>query len=341
MGSKARAGRQNIGGIHQDDLIEQLDEFAEALGREGVPVVKGSVLNDALSELPRLKAMREGRLPYDHTVDARDRWRAMLGLVDTARKVLAVRENPSFPALIPHFRYFANARTVQSLAQNTPSTHNDQESNHLFELLAGATVMQFATDVSLDPPQSDGSNPDVMFTFRGHRWAIACKTMDSDKTRTLVRRVNEGAHQIKKSNAEKGFVLVNLKNIFPHNELWRKLSPRDKPVEYEAWTSIEPATARMRQLFETTVLNPLRAKASSKALQIPVSGNSRALPVLACYVHSTASLKVGTESRFLPLVHIHRLMIGHRARQQMRGWHSKSKDLIDRLARAMQWREAA
>ena len=82
--------------------------------------------------------------------------------------------------------------------------------------------MGFAQDLKVDHPtkSSGGKNPDIVFSYQGTRWAIACKTLDTEKAETLTGNISEGILQIDKSNADRGIVIVNMKNQIDHDKAW-------------------------------------------------------------------------------------------------------------------------
>jgi hypothetical protein len=59
-----------------------------------------------------------------------------------------------------------------------------------------------------------------MGRFKGTLWAIACKAMHSKNPKTFGERVQEAVEQIEVSAADRGLVVVNMKNTFDHDKLW-------------------------------------------------------------------------------------------------------------------------
>ncbi len=106
-------------------------------------------------------------------------------------------------------------------AQNVSASPVDQATQKIFELLIGALIARFALDVALDSPDSGkaSTNPDVLCTFEGVRWGVACKTIHGDAPRTFADRICEGADQIARSEATRGIVLLNLFNVLPYDRL--------------------------------------------------------------------------------------------------------------------------
>jgi hypothetical protein len=143
--------------------------------------------------------------------------RSLAGFGDLARLVLSVSNSESFQALLPHLRLLNDGQILQ----NIPSRASDQIANKLFELYVACLAMRCGTNVTLDDPsRSDGSNPDVLCTFGGIRWGIACKVVHGASPQSLLDLIEGGLDQIDRSPASTGVVIVNLKNRIDHDFYW-------------------------------------------------------------------------------------------------------------------------
>jgi hypothetical protein len=83
-------------------------------------------------------------------------------------------------------------------------------------------LLPAATNLRLDTGVAGTPNPDILCDFEGERWGIACKvlyTADSRRYRDVIRN---GARQIERSDASRGFVCISLRNILDQ----RLLLPR-------------------------------------------------------------------------------------------------------------------
>src|SRR5258708_56894 len=83
-------------------------------------------------------------------------------------------------------------------------------------------------------------------------WAFACKVMTGASPKSLFDRTLEGTRQIKRSTAERGCVIVNLKNRFDHRGFWPILNEEDlgsgaSPV-FGAQVSLASAVERLRMI---------------------------------------------------------------------------------------------
>jgi hypothetical protein len=75
-----------------------------------------------------------------------------------------------------------------------------------------------------NPHQSKGNNPDVLFTINGVRWGVACKVPNSENPLTMWDNFKKGLEQIQNSDAHRGFVLFNLKNLISLDEVWPRVA---------------------------------------------------------------------------------------------------------------------
>ncbi len=106
-------------------------------------------------------------------------------------KILALKSGSAAP-LMPHSR--------------------SQADDTVLELLCGYTCTQFAEDVIFD-------EPDIYCSFEGETWGLACKSAYGTP-KTIAAATRDGVKQLNKVNVDKGFVLVDLTNLFPHEEMY-------------------------------------------------------------------------------------------------------------------------
>lgn len=144
--------------------------------------------------------------------------RIAIGVFDIASKMNYAASHPDFSSLRDHVAlFFASKGLVQNLA--SPST--DAETNKIFELLFAAIAMQFASEVTVEHPhRSKGNNPDVIMTFRGRTYGVACKAPHSRNYKTIAENIKKGVEQVIASPADTGFAAINLKNVWDNEKLW-------------------------------------------------------------------------------------------------------------------------
>jgi hypothetical protein len=99
-----------------------------------------------------------------------------------------------------------------------------------------------------DPNESSGGrNPDIIAEINGTSWAFACKTMHSSLAKSFLDRVRGGIKQIEATNANKGLVVISLKNVLPHDHLWPVVrEPETGDFIYFSY----PDCSRVQQLLQ-------------------------------------------------------------------------------------------
>jgi hypothetical protein len=237
---------------------KRADDFIDLLYNIGIDVKPGSQTEtDALAITDIVEMWRDpNKMPAN--VNTRQLFRSAAGFIDFGSKILAVQDHPDFHELLAHLKTLCDG----SFVQNRWSSVLDAVANKMIELYFGALSMQFATDVKLDDPvkSSGGTNPDVMFTYRGKRWALAMKTLHSvENVQTIFDNIRKGCEQIERSVADHGMVVINLKNVLNHDALWpengRHLSEQDARdvVDYQIRSiAIDPEkfqTEEWKELF--------------------------------------------------------------------------------------------
>lgn len=195
--------------------------FESLLGSVGITIRSGSVLERLYlntidlchkHECPELR-------PAD-SVDVRPSYREMVGLYDLLVKLVSASTHPSFPQLLPHLRLLNEGNPLQSV--NTSVL--DQENNKLFELYVAALCLGIPVkDLTVDDPHSSsGDNPDVLASYEGKRWGLACKALHTSAPMTIMDNIRKAVDQIERSGAESGFPILSAKNIIPHDDTWRR-----------------------------------------------------------------------------------------------------------------------
>lgn len=221
--------------------------------------------------------------------DVRSTYRTLVGLHELANAVLAVQHTPSFDALLPHLRMLSRG----SALQNIPSSPTDQVTNKLFELFAASLTMQCGSDVLLDDPESSkGDNPDVIATLCGRRWGIACKVIHGLNPEGFVGHLIKGIDQIEKSEAEVGAVLVNLKNVLPHESIWPLAEVEDGSGELATGCWSDPAAP-----YEI-LINSLNDLGDTLESYLPpgylhtIFAGKKSLPGFLLWAHSVSGVRI-------------------------------------------------
>lgn len=198
-----------------DQAAFVVDQFLGLLEARGLGLKHGSMAED--EALAMTDVLEMWKNPELRPRDPRQVVRAATGFVDLAGKVVSAAEHPDFDQLWPHLEMLIKTTVLQ----NAASPVTDDAANKVIELYVACLAMRFGSNVKLDhPTSSKGDNPDVMFDFRGQRWAFALKTLHSTKPRTIYDNIKKGADQIEVSSAQFGLVILNTKNVLDHDLLW-------------------------------------------------------------------------------------------------------------------------
>lgn len=218
------------------------------------------------------------------TADLRPFARSFAGLADLTKLLLAVDGHPSFDALLPHLRLLNDGRVLL----NDPAPATDQVANKLFELYIGALSMLCGSDVSLDDPVSaSGLNPDVLASFNGDAWGIACKVLHGSHPQTLIDLIESGLDQIDRSPATTGAVVVNVKNRINHDRYWPPATRNpDGSTSTQAYAALsEPLNGLVREV--QAIGANLLSHTDRSALDALFVGR-RSIPAFVLWAHTTA-----------------------------------------------------
>ena len=222
---------------HIQDFASDVRSLKELLGRLGYVPKDGSSLSTAEADIAEMMACHEGKAIRDPAVDHRPAWRRAIGLADVARKILAVEGHPNFKQLHPLFELLIGN---DEICLFTKTERENANNNKLFELIVGASLMAFMEDCELEDPNSGkhSNNPDFIGRWRGKRWGIACKALHSDNPKAAIDRIEEGISQIKRSGVDAGLVVLNAKNLIPHDGVW-PATIKDGVWHYQAYANLE------------------------------------------------------------------------------------------------------
>jgi len=215
-------------GWHYEDAEDAAIALEQLLTKYGISIQSGSPFEERVLAVMKLVGQKRTRSSSSDG-DIRPAYRTLVGIHELATLILASDAFPSFHALIPHLRLLNQGSALQTI----PSAGTDQATNKLFELFVGALAVQCGTDVLMDDPfTSKGDNPDVLATLGRRRWGLACKVLHGESPEGFIHHLEKGLDQIERSPAEVGAVIFNLKNIFPHEEIWPMAAiPNTDPPE--------------------------------------------------------------------------------------------------------------
>jgi hypothetical protein len=253
------------------------DRLAEALEallkRHGIDLDRDSDLERVCLGVKRLLDMHIAAIESSNE-DLRGLFRDAVGFRHLAQMIVKSESLPGFDKMVPHLELLNRG----SALQNTRAAPNDPASNKLFELLLGLAALNMpGASVDMDHPENaKGNNPDVLVTLGNKVWGFACKVPNGIADMSLFENIEKGIDQIEKSVAGTGFVVLNFKNVIPHDELFPIVSRDESGAPLLGMhRNVESVTSKLREYVEKRlrdmldhvgVQNVLGAFAGKKAL---------------------------------------------------------------------------
>lgn len=202
-----------------EEIVQSVFDFENLVREKQKSLPRGSPIETAgLAALEMLDTFK-CNVPHDTQHDHRTEWRQAIALADMLRKVLRIAGHPRFDQIWPHVLLLLGNTNI---ALNVWNRKEDQDANKIFELYMALVLAPLCPDLELEDPKhsAGGKNPDIIAPLNGSRWAFACKVMHSHSPNAFIQRVREGVKQIKNSDAEKGIVVISLKNLLQHDFFW-------------------------------------------------------------------------------------------------------------------------
>jgi hypothetical protein len=210
--------------------------------RLSITVASGSDLEDICLRVSSLPDPDGGDVAFKG-LDIRPVWARVGSLINLMRLTIATDQGSGLHPFREHLKELNGSGAV---AMNSPSRFADSTSK-VFELLVGLAAAQFAENVTMDHPSASvGDNPDVLASWGGTRWGIACKLPVSKSPRQIFRNVEDGTAQVLASPCERGVVILNLKNIVEHERWWGLALDGQGELDYEILESLDEALARIK-----------------------------------------------------------------------------------------------
>lgn len=182
----------------------------ETLGRLEVGLRQESALGVALAQLEKTACAyrAEATLSFPSPAAAQEFYLQMTG-ADFLSKALHWGQASGLRGFDDHFNYLSSGDPVLTSPNGVPSLAR----NKTWELLLASVVATFAEDVR-------PGEPDVLCRFHGRTIGLAAKVLYSSNPAKLLDRLKEGTTQLENSDAETGFVAVNLVEQFPHGRMF-------------------------------------------------------------------------------------------------------------------------
>lgn len=266
-----------------EDNEKLLFQFEELLRQKGKNIEYDSPIETIALTIMGMYSTFKKELTLDPKKDYREEWRKAIGLNDIIRKILLTKNCPDFHKLWPHITLLLGD---SSIVQNIWSPKDDEISNKLFELYMALASIRIGSNLEIDHPKrsSMGDNPDITFNIDGRKWAFACKTLHSDKIKTLTNRIDDGLSQIDRSNADKGVVILNLKNMIEHDKAWPiTREPGTNDVRYVPFESEEHMKLAFDQMAQGVFGMVCRELKGEEGISVLFDGRKASSFVLAFF----------------------------------------------------------
>jgi hypothetical protein len=266
--------------------IEDLYDFLISLNIDAA--FRSHLENDYLTALDVVEKYRNGK-SEEITAEGRE---ALGGLHELYQWIWSVKSNQEFYKLIPHLKMLSESavRINSKTPMISPVTKKqDDKTNKLIETIVAMYAIKIGTSVDIDDPisSSGGSNPDVMFTYKSKRIAIACKTMRGESANAVLDNLRSAAKQIERAECDAGYIAINSMNILPHSQISNTVFPH----------YFEPLSV-LRNHIEN-LYGAVKNNSANELTEIFTSTKVR--PVILTFVHSNTRLTsvVGNVSTML------------------------------------------
>ena len=218
-----------------EDNQKAVLDFENLLHRHQMEIPVGSPLEGASAAILEMLEIRKDKAIHDKKVDCREKWRRGFFLADIARKALRAEAHAGFKNLLLHLELLLEPSNFSqfSAIEASASPKEKEINNKVFELFVAVILFQICSNLRFDNPNnSKAGNPDAIGEYKKKNWGFACKVSHSENPLTFLDRVREGVEQIEKADVDHGLVIVNLKNLIPHDIIW----PARRDKESGNWT---------------------------------------------------------------------------------------------------------
>ncbi|MDF2374415.1 MAG: hypothetical protein P1V21_26895 [Rhizobiaceae bacterium] len=249
-----------------DNADKIVDEFIAMLKSRGIdPLIRGQIEEEFLTLTELLHIWKN---PSSLNGREKEVLCTAAGVHDFAAKVLAAGQLPEFDSFRDHLELISKGTLQTNMSQMSAGAPDDA-ARKLVELYVACLAIHCGENIALDHPvNSKGDNPDVLLDYGSKRWAIAIKTISTTQGQTIFENIKKAADQIERSSANRGLVLLNVKNSINHERLWQ-----------ENFSCVKEATDALRVEIEALINAADHNRPDSDWEEI-FSGEKTALPVL-------------------------------------------------------------
>jgi hypothetical protein len=245
------------------------DVFLDLLGERGITPARGGKLEDEFLSVTELLEIWKDPRRAQGVANENEIIRSAAGVHDFAAKVLAARNTPEFGQFEEHLKLIATGKLRTTLSQVTANDATDDAARKLVELYVASLAVHCGEDIRLDhPTNAKGDNPDILLSYLDKTWALAIKTPSSRHGQTLFENIKKAGEQIERSAADKGLVVLNVKNIIDHEALWNS-----------SFATLDEATATLKAEIEKVCQAADRDRTAAEWDGV-FAGHKTVLPVL-------------------------------------------------------------
>lgn len=152
------------------------------------------------------------------------------GMFDFAAKVLSCSELPCSEAFKSHLAGTLPgsndySRISQLERQAVPDDVGRKQTElYIAALLAHCPGVNGVVELE-DPNCSDGTNPDILTAWNGGRFGVAVKSVRSQHGQTIFENIKKASDQIRRSDADSGLVVINVKDRIDQAKLFNPEFP--------------------------------------------------------------------------------------------------------------------
>jgi len=238
------------------EMAEDARRFRRLLSHLSIKIPADGDLDSALS---RIESLPDLDAPADESDPARvrDAFPRAIGLHYLVRLLLQIQNSPTFASFVPRLRHLVTAGGNSAF---TVKSQASQARNFSFEILMGALAEKTGFQVSFTEPD--------LGLVDGERWAVACKTVNTDSPVTFADRVEEGIGQCLGVDSDYALVIVGLSNRLAHDpflplldkdeDIWGSFFNADQPAELLR----QAMTAAEKLLLEAAVVRFIKGRES-------------------------------------------------------------------------------
>ncbi len=267
-------------------------DFEKLLQQYNMGIPPNSPLEEASISILEMLEIRKKKEIHNLKVDCRERWRQAFFLADVARKAVRAQAHADFSKLLSHLHLLLEPTNFsQFSAVDVTTTPKQKDTNNkIFELYVAVILFSILSDLQFDNPQaSQGGNPDIIGKSRGKKWGFACKVSHSENPLAFLAQVRKGIDQIEKADVDHGLIVVNLKNLIPHDIIWPAIQDKKTGIWSYLAFPLSDGPANLIESEFQRFQNNVYSAIGGRELFINEFKGKKAVPLVLVFYSSVAS----------------------------------------------------